>query len=43
MLDTTKLSTALGHLLPDVYAGLERFTQLHKEGYPQMLRSLWGE
>ena len=43
MLDTTKLSTALGHPLPDVYAGLERFVQFHQEGYPQMLRGLWGK
>jgi len=43
VLDTTRLSTALGHPLPDVYAGLERFVQLRKEGYPQMLHSLRSE
>jgi dTDP-4-dehydrorhamnose reductase len=39
-LDTSKLSAALGQPLPDVRAGLERFYQLHQQGYPQMLRQM---
>jgi dTDP-4-dehydrorhamnose reductase len=42
MLDTSKLSTALGHPLPEVYAGLDRFYQLHQQGYPPKLRALYG-
>lgn len=39
-LDNTKLSTALGHPLPDVRAGLERFYQLQQQGYPEQLKQM---
>lgn len=39
-LDTSKLSAALGRPLPDVQGGLERFYQLHQQGYPQRLAGL---
>lgn len=39
-LNTTKLSAALGHALPDVRAGLERFYQLGQSGYPARLKQI---
>ena len=39
-LNTHKLSTALGHSLPDLSAGLEQFYTLYQQGYPQFLRQL---
>jgi len=39
-LNTAKLSAALGHPLPDVRAGLERFYQLEQSGYPTRLKQL---
>lgn len=39
-LDTGKLSAALGRPLPDVRSGLERFYQLHQQGYPEELAGL---
>ena len=39
-LNTAKLSAALGHPLPDVRAGLERFYQLEQSGYPARLKQI---
>lgn len=39
-LNTAKLAAALGHPLPDINGGLERFYQLHVTGYPQRLKEL---
>lgn len=39
-LDNSKLSTALGHALPDVHTGLERFYQLHLHGHPDRLKQM---
>ena len=39
-LNTAKLSAALGHPLPDVRSGLERFYQLEQSGYPTRLKQL---
>jgi len=41
-LDTARLSAALGRPLPDVFAGLDRFYQLHQQGYPERLRQMLG-
>jgi dTDP-4-dehydrorhamnose reductase len=38
-LDPSKAQTALGHALPGVNAGLERFYQRWQEGYPLQLQS----
>lgn len=39
-LNTAKLAAALGHPLPDVNGGLERFYQLYEDNYPQRLKEL---
>jgi len=39
-LSTTKLSNALGKSPPDIAAGLERYHQLYKQGYPDMLKGM---
>lgn len=39
-LDNSKLSKALGHPLPDVWAGLDRFVQLQQQGYPTKLKQM---
>lgn len=42
-LDVSKLTAALGHPLPDVLGGLERFYELYQNGHPQMLKELVAE
>jgi dTDP-4-dehydrorhamnose reductase len=39
-LKNEKLTQALGHALPDVHAGLERFYQLRQQGYPEKLAQM---
>lgn len=38
-LSTDKLSTALGHALPDQAEAMERFYALHRQGYPERIHS----
>ena len=40
-LDTSKLSSLLGHALPDVASGLRRFAELRANGYQVMLNSYY--
>lgn len=40
VLDTSKLSHALGSKLPDVSAGLAHFTGLFHQGYPEFLKEM---
>ena len=39
-LSTKKLATALGHPLPEIAPGIERFYLLHQAGYPQQIQQL---
>ncbi|MGD2028242.1 MAG: SDR family oxidoreductase, partial [Anaerolineales bacterium] len=39
-LDTSKIQKALGKPLPDVNAGLDRFYELHKRGFPEQLNQM---
>lgn len=39
-LRSDKLAAALGEPLPDWSSGLERFYQLYRQGYPQMLKAM---
>lgn len=43
MLDVSKLTAALGHELPDVHGGLDRFYQLYQSGHPQRLSTMVAE
>jgi dTDP-4-dehydrorhamnose reductase len=40
ILDTSKLSTALGQVLPGISTGLDHFYQLYQQGYPQQLQKI---
>lgn len=39
-LDTTKITNALGHELPDFERGLQKFHTQYRHGFPQFIRSL---
>jgi dTDP-4-dehydrorhamnose reductase len=42
-LRTGKLTAALGHPLPSVSTGIEKFYQLYQQGYPQRIRQLFSD
>ncbi|HZW04353.1 MAG TPA: SDR family oxidoreductase, partial [Anaerolineaceae bacterium] len=42
-MDVSKLSAALGHPLPGQDSGIRRFYELHRQGFPEQLRALFGE
>lgn len=42
-MDTSKLAAALGRPLPDQDSGLRHFHHLHRQGFPEQLRALFGQ